>query len=262
MQLLARIGNSVITQLRKTCYLVAVVSGVITATFKFRHWPRTTRVVLARQILFTGFDAQRFVAMVGCTISVSIIVQLQLWLAKLGQTTLLAPILVTVVLRELAPLLTNFVVIGRSGNAITTELGQMSVAGEVRALDAQGLDPFTYLVLPRVIGMAVSVFCLTVIFATATLVSAYLLGFLLGQRVGTVGEYFQNIVQEIQFKDVISILMKTVLPALCTGSICCIEGLSVERTISDVPRATTRAVQRSVIWLFVISAAAELVSFI
>ena len=66
------------------------------------------------------------------------------------------------VARELGPLFANFVLIVRGGSAITTELGLMKVGGEVRVLEAQGIEPLPFLVMPRVLAMAVSAFCLTV----------------------------------------------------------------------------------------------------
>jgi phospholipid/cholesterol/gamma-HCH transport system permease protein len=262
MKFLAALGSFAITRIRAAFYATAVVWAVLLAAARPRYWPRTTRDVLARQILFTGIEAIGFIAILAVPLSVSIVVQVNVWITKLGQSRLLGPVLVTVVIRELGPLLTNFIVIGRSGTAMAGEMGQMKVSGQIKLLDAQGLDPFTYLVLPRVLGMAVSVFCLTILFCVVTLISGYAIGVLLGAPLGPAGLYFEGIAGSITPADVGGVIAKTLVPALLTGAICCGEGLGVGNTISEVPMATTRGLQRSVIALFFVSAIVSLATYV
>ena len=82
--------------------------------------------VLMRQILFTGFDAWRFISMIALLVGVAVVMQAQLMLTKLGLSEKLGTILVAVVIREVGPLLTNFAVIGRSGNAMASEMAAAS----------------------------------------------------------------------------------------------------------------------------------------
>jgi phospholipid/cholesterol/gamma-HCH transport system permease protein len=263
MNPLASIGKFAIAQVRKITYLAAVVSAVLFVGLRPRHWSRATRNVFARQVLFTGVDGVNFICFVAVLIGVSVVVQAELWLKKLGQTQLLGPILVTVVIRELGPLMANFVVIGRSGNAIAAELGSMKVNGEVHLLDAMGLDPFVYLVIPRVLGFAVSVFCLTVIFFVVCLTSGYFLSLLFtGTRALPPTEFIDNIGQSLRPSDGVLLLVKTIVPALLAGAICCTEGLAVSNAITDIPIATTRALQRSSFGLFFVSAAASFLSYL
>ena len=233
--------------------LTAVFSTVVFLCFKPGTFRRTVRNVLARQILFTGFEAARFVSLVAFLIGIAVVVQAQMWLAKVGQSALLGPILVMVIIRELGPLLVNFIVIGRSGTAVATELGNMNVAGEVRVLDAQGLDPLIYLVIPRTLGVAVSVFCLTVVFIVVSFASGYFSGLVLGAGAGNPGLFLKSVFKAITPADVGSLLAKTFIPGLLTGVICCAEGLSVSTAITEVPQAATRAVVKSVTALFFVS---------
>ncbi|MDZ4200323.1 MAG: ABC transporter permease, partial [Kiritimatiellia bacterium] len=129
-----------------------------------RRWPQPVRNILARQILFTGFDALRIVSSIAILIGFAVVLQTHVALTRLGQSAWIGPILVAILVREAGPLLVNFIVIARSGTAISAELASMQVAGEVRVLDGMGLDPLPALVLPRAIGTAISVFCLTLVF--------------------------------------------------------------------------------------------------
>ena len=261
MNVVSKIGQETMKRWRALVYLCAAIFSVLRLAVKPRFWPRTVRNVLARQILFTGFEAVRFVSLVAFMVGISVVVQAQVWLTKFGQSALLGPILVMVVIREVGPLLANFVVIGRSGTAIATELGNMNVAGEIRVMDAMGLDPFSYLVLPRVIGMAVSIFCLTVVFVVVSFFSGYVCGTLSGASIEHPGLFVDSVFKAVRPADVVNLLVKTLVPGLMTGTVCCMEGLGVE-TVTEVPQAATRAVVRSITYLFITSALVSLLTYL
>jgi len=262
MNIVTALGKYAIKRWRFLRYLSAVTWSIFAVCLKRGTFRRTVRDVLARQILFTGFEAVRFISLLAFLIGISVVVQAQVWLPRAGQAHLLGPVLVMVIVRELGPLLVNFVVIGRSGTAIATELGNMNVSGEVRVLDALGLDPFIYLLLPRVLGVAISVFCLTVIFIMVSFISGYLSGVLLGANPGPPYFFFKSVFKAVSPLDVLNLLAKTIIPGILTGVICCIEGLSVRMSITEVPQASTRAVVRSVTALFITSVLVSVFTYI
>jgi phospholipid/cholesterol/gamma-HCH transport system permease protein len=122
----------------------------------------------------------------------------------------------------------------------------MAVSGEVRALDAQGIDPFLYLVVPRVLAVTISVACLTVVFIVASLTSGYLCGVIIGVNPGPPLQFSDSVLRASALTDVLNVVLKTVAPALLTGAICCTEGLSVGHSTTEVPGATARALSRAV----------------
>jgi phospholipid/cholesterol/gamma-HCH transport system permease protein len=262
MKALTKIGAFALSKGRSVVTVTAAVWAILRVALRRRTWPRTARNVLARQILFTGFEASRFVSLLAVAVGLSIVVQTQVWLAKVGQSQLLGPVLVMVVIREVGPLLVNFVIIGRSGTAIATELGNMKISGEVYLLDGQGLDPFTYLVVPRAVGAAISIFCLTVVFILVSFVSGYISGWVLNANPGPVDLFIHSVFRAIQPADAGNLFIKTIIPGLTTGAICCIEGLSVHTAVTEVPQSATRAVVRSTIALFVVSAVVSLVTYL
>jgi len=260
--LVSSIGSYVVSRGQSLAYLAGMVSGALAMSLRPRYWPRTVRNVLARQILFTGVEALRFISVISLLVGVSIVAQVQVMVSRVGQSEWLGPILVAVIIRELGPLLTNFVVIGRSGAAMTTELGNMRVNDEVRVLDAQGLDPFAYLVLPRMIGMMVSIFCLTIVFIVVSFVGGYAASTLIGVQTSAPGLFVDSVIGAITPKDVFGLLAKTMIPGLVTAAICCSEGLSIGSAVTEVPQATTRALVRSVGALFVVSALVSLLIYL
>ncbi|MBI3985331.1 MAG: ABC transporter permease [Lentisphaerae bacterium] len=260
MSSIGHIGERLLDGIRNTCHLAAVVWTLLRLAATPHYWVRTVRAVLVRQILFTGVEALSFVSLVAFLTGVAVVVQIQDFITNLGQRAFLGPILVTVIVRELAPLLVNFIVIGRSGAAMATELANMKVMREINILEAQGVDPLTYLAMPRVLAMAVSIFGLTMAFILISFVSGYLSGFLMGS--GDAPFLFANsVLIGLHSKDVYNLLTKTLLTGLLTGTICVIEGLSVGGSITEVPQAATRAVVRSIKALFLISAVVSVLTY-
>jgi len=249
MSFLGAIGLSTRRRGANLRYLAALAWSLARLSFSRSVRHRTVRDVLVRQILFTGVEAAWFIILASLLIGVSVVVQAHLWLDRMGQSALLGPILVTVIVRELGPLLVNFIVIGRSGTAIATELGTMQVSGEVRLLDSQGIDPLVYLVWPRVLGVMVSVFALTVIFVMFSLISGYLSGALFGGEIESPLIFIRGVFAAVTPLDVLNLLAKSFIPGLLTGAICCAEGLSATAR-HEIPQVSTRAVVRSVTALF------------
>lgn len=217
--------------------------------------------MLARQILFTAVDAFGLIAFIAILSGISIVTQAQVWLARFGQSAMLGSILVAVIFREIGPLLVNFVIIGRSGTAVATELASMKVRRETNVLNAQGMDPMIYLVLPRVIGIVISVLCLTIMFSVVSLMSGYLMGLVLEVTKGDYQQFISSVTGAIAPKDVGNFLAKTIIPGLTTGVICCIEGLEIRGSITEVPQAATKAVVKSIAAVLVVSAIVSILTY-
>lgn len=262
MQTLAGVGGFVREQFREVQHLAAVLGTTLVLSAQPRRWLRTVREVFARQFFFFGVESVRFVLIVAVLVGISVVVQLGVWTGKLGQSQQLGPLLVVVVARELGPLFANFVLIVRGGSAIATELGIMKAGGEVRVLEAQGLEPLLFLVMPRVLAMAVSAFCLTVIFVLVAFASGYGFGAFVGQTNEDPAVFLNSVFKAVRPFDAIGFLVKCLLPALLTAVICCTEGLSVEGGVTQVPLAAKRALARSLAALFITSAVVSLLTYL
>jgi phospholipid/cholesterol/gamma-HCH transport system permease protein len=238
-----------------------VIGTVLYVGVQPRCWARTERKAFALQILSVGVEPLWFVGAVAVFVGVSVVVQLTFWAGETGQSQLLGPLLVAVVARELGPVLINLVVIVRSGSAMTTQLGVLQVNGEVRALEAQGRDPFLQLVMPRVLGTAVSTFCLTIVFILVTFASGFLFAAWTGKGSRDLFLFADTVSSAIQPKDIFNILAKSIFPALFASASCCIGGLGIGKSVSESPQATQRALTRSVAGLFIVSAVVSLLTY-
>lgn len=84
-------------------------------------------------------------------------------LTKFGADHLIANLVSVAAMRELAPLMAAILLAGRSGSAITAEIGTMKVAEEIDALEVMGINPIKFLVVPKFIAMTLAVPMVTVI---------------------------------------------------------------------------------------------------
>jgi ABC-type transporter Mla maintaining outer membrane lipid asymmetry permease subunit MlaE len=107
-----------------------------------------------------------------------------------------------------------------------------------------------------------AVLCLTVLFIFVCLFSGYWFGWLLGARTGGILAFLDSVARAIGPWDVFNVVAKSLVPGLLAGVICATEGLSVADTITDVPKAIARAVQWSVVMLFLISALISLTTYL
>src|SRR6185369_5601065 len=117
-------------------------------------------------------------------------------------------------------------------------------------------------VMPRVLGFAVSTFCLTIVFILVAFTSGYLFAAWMGKGSGDLFLFADAVSKAIHPKDVLGVLAKSILPALFAGAACCIGGLGVGESVTDIPQATQRALTRSVAGLFVICAVVSLLTYL
>ena len=167
-------------------------------------------------------------------------------LEKVGATDYLGSTMVIVIVRELGPLLTSVLVLARVGTANVIELGTARALGEVEALEALGIDPVHYLIVPRVIGMALGVFSLTIYLILGALGSGYLFAFLQDVAL-TPGDYFKQIAEALTWLDFALLAVKTIAFGFFIAIVTCYHGLAQPLRLEDVSRVTVRAVTQGVI---------------
>jgi len=235
---------------------VAVSMAVRPAT-----WVYPVRDRLAKQILFAGVEAMPFTAIVSALMGATVYLQCLIWLEYTGEVDLSAKMVATLLVQIAAPFLSTFIVIGASASAITTEMATMKTTGEVALLESLGIDIFQYMVVPRMIGLAVCVFGLSLICVVVAMVSAAA-GFILisGSSVDA-GPFFHSLFESLSGDDLLSISVQTIFPGLVMGAICCYEGLRVGGASTEVPQAVSRAILSSISVALGITAVVMLVTY-
>jgi phospholipid/cholesterol/gamma-HCH transport system permease protein len=205
------------------------------------------REVLWRQVYFTAVTAVPFTALLGLLVALAVAAQSPYSAAAGG--SVLGTILVAALVRELAPITAATIVIARSGTAMAAELATMRVEGEVDALAGMGVDPFEYLVVPRVVGTALALASLTVLFLAVSLGASAALSPLLGGP--SPGVLLDLVANALRPADAAALAAKTVVPGMAIAAIACTEGLRASRSTTQIPPAATAAVVRSFSLVFV-----------
>jgi phospholipid/cholesterol/gamma-HCH transport system permease protein len=208
-----------------------------------------------RQCYQMGTRALPFIAVSGIFVGFGIVAQALLWLEVFGGTALLGGFLSVVLVREIAPVLVGLIVIGRSGSMILVELGTMKAEGQVHMLDAQGVDPFLYLVLPRVLALSICMFCLTIAFVAVALVAGFVSGTLLNLTTFTFLDFIHRAVGSMGQKEYLLITVKTLTIGFVVGLISCKAALALSGSAANVLDILPRSFADSVLATLVISIA-------
>ncbi|HEX4348848.1 MAG TPA: ABC transporter permease, partial [Verrucomicrobiae bacterium] len=174
-------------------------------------------------------------------------------LAKVGAIDYLGSTMVIVIVRELGPLLTALLVLARVGSANVIELGTARALGEVEALEALGIDPVHYLIMPRVIGMSLGVFALTIYLILGALASGCLFAFLANVPL-TPGDYLRQIAGALTWMDFLLLALKTMAFGFFIAIVTCYHGLAQPLRLEDVSRVAVRAVTQGIILCVLIDA--------
>ncbi len=205
---------------------------------------RVMRPLIRAQIRNAGVRLLPVITLLGTALGLLVIAQTTALLTRLGAQQYVGIVMVTVVVRELGPVLTVIVVLSRAGTANVVELGTLRALGEVRALEALGIDPIHYLVMPRMIGLAVGVFSLTVYLILTALASGYLFCFLQDVPIKP-GAYVSQIGDALLWQDFALLALKTLTFGLVIAVVNCYQGLARPLDLDDVSEVTARAVVQS-----------------
>lgn len=215
--------------------------------------------VLLQQILFTGVQALGFIGVTAVLVGVTVVLQGRM-LGSAISGDFLGAVLGAVVVRELAPLLTALIVAGRSGVAIATEIGNMRVNGEVLALEALGVDPYRYLVWPRMAASTISVIVLEIYFSGIALLGAHLVFLLIGGGMG--GSVLLGLRDSLSVTDAALAVGKGAGLGLLVGWLPCHYGLMVKNSPTEVPQMASRAVITTLLFSFLYSTFLTLVYYL
>src|SRR3989454_5405152 len=106
------------------------------------------------QSMAVGVEALPILSLISFFIGVILALQGAYELRKFGALNYVSSAVAISMTRELGPLITAIVVIGRSGSAFAAEIGTMKVTEEIDALETMALDPVQFLVMPKFLAMA------------------------------------------------------------------------------------------------------------
>jgi phospholipid/cholesterol/gamma-HCH transport system permease protein len=245
MEFASQIGESVTDGL---AYLGALASlggraAYFTFVGPFRGKPLRVQRAIS-QAMQVGVRALPILSLITFFIGLILALQAAYELRRLGAISFVANAVAISVTRELGPLITAIVVIGRSGSAFAAEIGTMKVSEEIDALETMAIHPVDFLVTPKFLAMIVMLPCLTIWANFMGILGGALFG--VAQADFTWIRYIQTSLDALFLRDILTGLIKSVMFGITITAVGCYEGLSTGAGAEQVGRSTTRAVVVSI----------------
>ncbi len=219
----------------------AVGRGLVAPFHRNRFRPR----IACQQMVRAGVGSLPLVGLLSLLVGMTLALQAAYQLRQLGAVNLVPDLVALSLTRELAPLMTAIIVTGRVGSAIAAEIGTMKVSQEIDALTVMGIDPISFLVVPRLVALLMALPCLTIL--------ADVIGILGGMGVGVLvlgmgpDGYIVASLSALEQQDLWSGLLKAVAFGGVIGLVSCHQGLETQGGAEEVGRSTTSAVVRSIV---------------
>ncbi len=250
---LVQIGERV-EQIRSTSTEILIFIGASIIALKQDLWKiRNVKWdSLARLVERSGSDAVPIAATLSFLMGAILAFQAAIQLRKFGATIFVADLVSVSICLEMGPLLTALIVAGRSGAAFAAQIGTMQVTEEIDALRVMAIDPFRYLVSPRIVAVAFVLPLLTVI--------ADIMGILGGCAVAALAldltpvTYFDQVKSVLEVSDVLKGLTKSLIFGVEVAMVGCLRGFQVRGGAENVGAAATSAVVTSIFVLTVTDA--------
>jgi phospholipid/cholesterol/gamma-HCH transport system permease protein len=244
-RVLAQVGRPVRAQIDFVLMLAALSFGVALQAVRPATWRRTVRNEFQRALQQAVGGGLSTTVITAALIGLVMVSQALYWLGQAGQEQLIGPVLVTVLVREVAPLLIGFILLGRSGVVVVSEIGELQIGGQVSSLAAQGLDPFVLLVLPRACALAIACFTLGIMFVLAALLSGFVVGSLFEAVRISIWSFFYRVLLAMHARDFVVFPAKMIVIGLLIAQTASLTGLTAtaqDEAARLLPRAFVRGV--------------------
>lgn len=251
MQIVSEIGGSTLKGLTYVGSLTSLGAraAYYTLVAPFHGKPLRFQRAIA-QAMETGVRALPILSLITFFIGLILALQAAYELRRFGAMSAVATAVAISMTRELGPLITAIVVIGRSGSAFAAELGTMKVSEEIDALETMAISPIRFLVAPKFLAMMVMLPCLTIWANAMGILGGSLFG--VAQADFTFVRYIRASIDSLLLRDITTGLVKSVMFGITITAVGCLEGLSTGAGAEEVGRSTTRAVVMSIFLVVVV----------
>jgi phospholipid/cholesterol/gamma-HCH transport system permease protein len=196
------------------------------------------------QAMQVGVRALPILSLITFFIGLILALQAAYELKRFGAINFVASAVAISMSRELGPLITAIVVIGRSGSSFAAEIGTMKVTEELDALETMAINPVRFLVAPKFIAMVIMLPCLTIWANAMGVLGGSLFG--VAKAGFTFIGYIHATMDALFLRDILSGLVKSVMFGVTITAVGCQEGLSTGAGAEQVGRSTTSAVVISI----------------
>ncbi|MCC7080312.1 MAG: ABC transporter permease [Burkholderiales bacterium] len=211
------------------------------------NWRRTMRAEFAFYLYQVGVRAIPVVVIAALLVGIGLVFQVVYWLRFAGQEERIGEVIVRALIRQIAPVGTVLIIIGRSGAVLVEEVGQMTRSGYARALASHGIDPIDLVTIPRAFAVATSAFLLTLLFVHTALWSGYLAASLAGLTRYSPDEFMAAVLGIMALNDYVMLIVKPLLTGYVVGYLSIWFASRIERGPHGIRRALPKAFATSLI---------------
>ena len=205
---------------------------------------------LLRQMFVCGIQSLPVTLFVSVFTGMILALNTGLSLEKIGQEGLIGQIIAVSMVREMGPFMTALTLAASVGSGMAAEIGTMKVSEEIDALDIMAIDPARFLVLPRLLAMAIMTPILTVYTSLVGIMGGALMS---DYQFGITLRRFQNeALEALTIKDVYTGLLKALLFGIVIAIVGCSQGLRTHGGAIGVGKATRKAVVVSYLLIIIL----------
>jgi phospholipid/cholesterol/gamma-HCH transport system permease protein len=250
---LAQTGEYAIRQLSEVRDFLTFTGQLAIEALRILRHPKHFRWgSLVSVIDTTGFRALPIIALLSFMIGVVMAYQMGTQLLSYGANLFIVDFLGLSILREFGPLLTAIMVAGRTGSAFTAQLGTMKINQEIDALNTMGVTPAELLLLPRILGLIITLPLLAMWADFFGIMGGMIMAHtMLGI---TPHDFLQRFEHVIPVRTLLIGLGKAPVFAMLIAGIGCFEGMRVHGSADSVGQQTTRSVVLSIFFIIVADA--------
>lgn len=253
--ILERLGRGTVHVLNQAYELVGFLGRITVETTEALVMPRRELPfpALVHQLEETGLTAVPIVGLLAFLLGIVLAYQGADQLKRFGAEVYTIDFLGVGFLREIGGLVTAIIVAGRSGSAFTAQIGTMRVNEEIDAMQTLGLNIAEVLVLPRVLGLVISLTLLTFFADVVGIIGGMVMTYV---NLGiTIPQFMRELEGAINLHTLLVGLIKAPVFAFMIAVVGCFEGLRVERNAASVGKLTTRSVVESIFLIIACDAA-------
>lgn len=203
-----------------------------------------------RQCYAIGYKSLPLVSITGFIMGLVLTIQSRPTMSKFGAESWLPSMVSLSLIREIAPVVTALICAGKIASGIGAELGSMKVTEQIDAMEVSAINPYKYLVVSRILATTIMVPIL-VIFADFVGIYGGYIGYNVHGSMGLL-RYFSEVVEHLEFLDVIPALIKTFFFGFFIGLIGCYKGFNASSGTASVGIAANEAVVAASLSIFII----------
>lgn len=241
----APVGKTVVSAWEDTIAAMFILgSAVRGAQLKLGRHSGLSPAAIVNQIDRMGVQAVPIIMLMSFLIGAIIAQQGAFQLRYFGAELFVVDLVGILQLREIGVLLTAIMIAGRSGSAITAEIGSMKMREEVDALKVMGLSPIGILVFPRLVALTVVLPLLTIIANFAALTGAAVVTWSYSGI--TFSTFLARLQEAVDFSSVLAGMIKAPFMALIIGVVAAVEGLKVGGSAESLGKQVTQSVVKSI----------------